>query len=506
MSSHNDIKTNKLIPKSRPVWEGYVVTLIVQALLTIILDILSPVFPIGKYAVPYLLAIMVIGYVYGKGPAILSFLTGFLTFAYWFATPQHNLHILLNSREGLTRLAAFLIGTVIVGYATISVRRARQEILDLLDRVLRQRAIMDAIFQNIPIGLAILDKNGRYLMMNQSMSNLNNTSAEEAIGKKPADILPCELAQMAEDSVNQVLKNGAPLFLKDFQSPINNQRFFDIGFYPVRLMPQGNLIGVGSVVTETTEQVLSKKQLQESYERERRISDALQSGLIGGVPESLHSFRFEVLYRAALDEARVGGDFYDVFEIDSHRIGVTVGDVSGKGLKAAMQVAMAKCSIRSQAYEHETPAKVLDLVNKTLFRYMDEESFATIFFGVLNVLNNTLSYANGGHAPVFVWKASENRASHLHPTGPLVGMSENVTYDEETIRLDSDDEIFISTDGLYELRCGSGVLDVDDLLSIYNDLKVNGLTSAQDLVEQVRKHCDSDLRDDLAVLRITTLK
>jgi sigma-B regulation protein RsbU (phosphoserine phosphatase) len=205
----------------------------------------------------------------------------------------------------------------------------------------------------------------------------------------------------------------------------------------------------------------------------------------------------------ALEEARVGGDFYDVFRIGEDKIGVVIGDVSGKGLNAAVQVAMAKYSVRNWAYESDNPAIIMEQVNRTLLQEMDPETFVTLFIGVLSCNTTTLSYASGGHEPVILWKADDRIAVSLEPTGPIVGMSTGVAFGECVVDMLNEDELFLGTDGLTEARRGRRLLGVDGLAEIYADLKRSGLGSAPNIVSSVVRFCEGSLRDDIAILKVS---
>ncbi|MHB8842343.1 MAG: GAF domain-containing protein, partial [Candidatus Aquicultor sp.] len=101
------------------------------------------------------------------------------------------------------------------------------------------------------------------------------------------------------------------------------------------------------------------------YERERDVAETLQNALLA-VPDRLDGIKLGLLYRAATERSKVGGDFYDFIEFTNGRIGIVVGDVSGKGLQAATVTALAKMTIRAFAYEYEQPAQVLAHANSVL--------------------------------------------------------------------------------------------------------------------------------------------
>lgn len=187
-------------------------------------------------------------------------------------------------------------------------------------------------------------------------------------------------------------------------------------------------------------------------------------------------------------------------------MGIVIGDVSGKGLRAAVQVAMAKYSLRSRAYEGDRPAAVLEQVNATLLRDMDIESFVTLFYGILNMSKSTLVYANAGHWPAMLWSASKRRAESLDSTGPLIGSLGGARYGEQTRQLSVGDELLLGTDGLFEVRCGTEFLGAEGLLELYAVHKRIGEESASDLVSRVLRFCGGQLRDDLAVLKVLVAK
>jgi sigma-B regulation protein RsbU (phosphoserine phosphatase) len=212
------------------------------------------------------------------------------------------------------------------------------------------------------------------------------------------------------------------------------------------------------------------------------------------------------VYRAARDEARVGGDFYDVFRMGDGKIGIAIGDVSGKGLQAAVQMAMAKYSLRSRAYESDRPSTVMEQVNKALVQDMGDESFVTIFAGVLDPKAMTVTYANAGHSPAILWKAAERQAVLLDSTGPVVGIMDDMTYQDETVQLQPGDELLLGTDGLFEVRCKEAFLEIEGLLGLYTGLRQSGVYSATGLVDRVIEFCQGELRDDVAILRVTVVE
>jgi PAS domain S-box-containing protein len=242
------------------------------------------------------------------------------------------------------------------------------------------------------------------------------------------------------------------------------------------------------------------------YERERRIADRLQGALLA-LPDEIAGVEFSHAYHSASDAARVGGDFYDIFKLGQECVGVTVGDVAGKGLDAAVLTSLAKNTIRAHANEPgKTPSRILALANDVVYRSTPPESFVTLFFGILDCRDGRLVYANAGHTAAAIVRAG-GELDRLPVTGPLLGAFEGVTYRECDILLDLDDVLFLYTDGLTEAR-RDGTLYGEDRLCEFLSTTRNASAKqlVEDVVADVMTFSGGQLRDDLAILAVKRLE
>ncbi len=356
----------------------------------------------------------------------------------------------------------------------------------------------------LPLGICEIDTSGRITFVNSAICRMQGRSPDEVLGKAFWEVIgvPSEAERLRTSFARAVAESPPP---EPMMVPVlaKDGRCLEMQVeWNYKRDHEGRVAGFTLVVTDATERVKAHKELERDYEREHRIAETLQTSLMRPVPRKIGRFEFEKLYRAAWDEARIGGDFYDVFPLNDDKIGIVIGDVSGKGLKAAVQVASAKYSLRGRAYECHSPAAVMEQVNRTLVQDMESEGFASVFLGILDCRRNALKYANAGHAPVMHWRQSESRAVLLMPTGPVTGIDGGAVFGEVEVGLESGDELMLGTDGLYEVHCGGSYLELDRLLEIYSDLKQQGVCSAVELVNKVVEYCRGDLRDDIAVLRV----
>lgn len=242
------------------------------------------------------------------------------------------------------------------------------------------------------------------------------------------------------------------------------------------------------------------------YERERRIADRLQGALLA-LPKRIAGVDFSHAYRAASDAARVGGDFYDIFEIGGPYVGVTVGDVAGKGLEAAVLTSLAKYTVRAHAFETgKTPGQILQLTNDIVYRATPPDAFVTVFFGILDCRNGRLTYANAGHTTAATVPAGGTLAK-LAVTGPLLGAFESVEHRDEEVVLNTGELLFLYTDGLTEARSGDRLFGEDRLCSFLSGA-YDGSTAriVEDVIAEVLSFSGGRLTDDLAILAVKRLE
>ncbi|HEX9094119.1 MAG TPA: PP2C family protein-serine/threonine phosphatase, partial [Coriobacteriia bacterium] len=198
-------------------------------------------------------------------------------------------------------------------------------------------------------------------------------------------------------------------------------------------------------------------------------------------------------------------DFYDLFELDNGLVGVTVGDISGKGLSAAALTSLVKNSIRARAVEKgTTPCDAVALADRVLYKGSAPEMFATVFFALLDRRDGRLVYCNAGHTAGVIAQP-DGAALRLPANSPIAGALEGVAFRNSETRLEFGDALFLYTDGLVEARPGPGgeLFGEDRLLEA---LSRRAVARETDLVEgvlgEVLEYSGGRLRDDVAVLEV----
>jgi len=144
---------------------------------------------------------------------------------------------------------------------------------------------------------------------------------------------------------------------------------------------------------------------------------------------------------------QVGGDYYDFIPIGQNQLGMTVGDISGKGVPAALLMATLRAMLRTQVENRHSVSDTIFLVNNAIFRDTSDEKFLTLFYCVLDTETQNLTYVNAGHTPGFLYNMHSKEEKYLEIGGTLVGFLENFPFQEGYESLDSGSVLLLYSDG-----------------------------------------------------------
>jgi sigma-B regulation protein RsbU (phosphoserine phosphatase) len=195
-----------------------------------------------------------------------------------------------------------------------------------------------------------------------------------------------------------------------------------------------------------------------ALQRELTVASAIQQSLLPRDSLPVRGRSDVDMYAAMLPARNVGGDLYDYFLLDADRLGLVVGDVSGKGVPAALFMAVTRTLVRAVALRGAPPGECLGEVNVGLCRENDAELFVTLFYGVLDLRTGELQYANGGHNPPYLLSpgGGEPRVLGGKKGGLMLGFMERASFRTDRAVLGPGDVLFLYTDGVTEARNGGG--------------------------------------------------
>jgi serine phosphatase RsbU (regulator of sigma subunit) len=211
----------------------------------------------------------------------------------------------------------------------------------------------------------------------------------------------------------------------------------------------------GTMTSNLREQLLEQERIErERVEQELRVARRIQQASLPKEVPELEGWEIAPHYQPARE---VGGDFYDFFELEDGRVGVVVGDATGKGVPAALVVTATYSMLRAvaQVLGSFSPREVLAQVNEALLARIPLNMFVTCFYAILEPKSGSLKYANAGHDLPYLWHGGGD-AEELRARGMPLGLMPGMSYEEKEITLQRGESVLFYSDGLVEAHDPKG--------------------------------------------------
>jgi sigma-B regulation protein RsbU (phosphoserine phosphatase) len=185
----------------------------------------------------------------------------------------------------------------------------------------------------------------------------------------------------------------------------------------------------------------------ERKRQELKIAHEIQQSFLPDAIPLLKGFDLAALNLPARE---VGGDFYDFIPIAEDKIGVTIADVSGKGVPAALFMALSRTVVRTNARGNPSVAEVIEAANSSISADSKSGMFVTLFYAILDLKARMLTYVNAGHNPPALFRALSSDIIMLKARGIALGALDEIVLEERTMQLDRGDTVVFYTDGVTE--------------------------------------------------------
>lgn len=272
-----------------------------------------------------------------------------------------------------------------------------------------------------------------------------------------------------------------------------------------------------SIVRDITERKITEARLNNLYERERRIAEALQQSIVLAPPEDLFpGLTIETRYQAAWDDANIGGDYLDVFALEGGRVALIVGDVSGKGLAAAARTAEVKYALRAFLREAPAPARALSRLNTLLCDTTRLDApdigangnggfgcsgFTCISVAVIQPKTGEATIAVAGAEPPLIVRR-DGTSEAVNVEGMPLGIDIDVKHDSVTRTLSRGDVLLLVTDGITEARRGREFFGYEGFEQAAVEAVGHGLTGqvGKAVIDAAREFAGGRLTDDACLL------
>ncbi len=281
-----------------------------------------------------------------------------------------------------------------------------------------------------------------------------------------------------EDSIRSLL--CVPLLVKSELKGVISvcNKKDEAGFTPgdQRLLA---IIAAQSAQIIETARLYEEEKALTSVREELRLALDIQVGLLPKTFPEIPGYR---IAGSSVPAQMVGGDYFDFIAIDENRLAITLGDVSGKGLPAALLMSNLQATIRGMTLLDVSPAECLSRSNKLMYQSTDANKFASLFYGIVDTRNHRLSYSSAGHdLPFLVYGQQE--PIRLKAGGLLLSCLEESEYEEDSVALEPGGLLVIYSDGITEARSEDneefGEERLSEVVMKHKDL------SPQDLIRRI---------------------
>jgi serine phosphatase RsbU (regulator of sigma subunit)/predicted ester cyclase len=256
---------------------------------------------------------------------------------------------------------------------------------------------------------------------------------------------------------------------------------------------------------DTFQQRLAQKALErERTEQELLVARRIQQASLPNEVPTLESWQISPYYQPARE---VGGDFYDFFELEGGKVGLAVGDATGKGMPAALAVTASSSMLRAVAQDSSySPGEVLGRVNETLLARIPPNMFVTCFYAILDPSSGSLSYANAGHNLPCCRRDDEHAApTDLSARGMPLGLMPGMSYEEKETVLAPGEGVLFYTDGLIEAHNPQGeMFGTPRLRGLLSEYPEDGRLLSATLMEELRRFTGEgwEQEDDITLLAL----
>jgi sigma-B regulation protein RsbU (phosphoserine phosphatase) len=250
------------------------------------------------------------------------------------------------------------------------------------------------------------------------------------------------------------------------------------GFTPDDLGLLTSLANNAALVIKNAQLVEEVKEA-ERVARDMEIASDIQKSLLPAYPPQIEGVEL-----AGRCIPNVGGDYFDYFLMRDGKLGVLIADVSGHNVGSALVMAMTRLALRFESAHQPSVAGVLAATNRAMYADLSNAGlFITTFYTGYDPAKRVLAWANGGHNQPLLWRTREQDVVWLDADGMLVGMLDDVEYEERQMTLDSGDILLLYTDGITEARNETGEMYGEDRLCQL--VRENAHLSAQELLDHI---------------------
>ena len=494
--------------RSAPHPSGYGIAILAVAALLLIRYLLDPLLHRDSPLLAFILAVLIAARYGGPGPALFATALSAFIGNYFFIEPIYSLAIVGTS--DFVRLLLFMFIGLSITAQTEASRRAqkRAEESAEAERLSEERfRLMVASVQDYAI--CTLDPQGCVTTWNEGAQQIKGYTAEEMFGEHISRFYaPEDVARGEPERALAAARAQGRFEEEGWRVRKDGSRFLAHVVITAVRDEAGVLRGFAKVARDITDRRQAQEALQAAYEQERHFSSSLQRSLLLAPPEdNFPGIAVVTHYESAWEELSVGGDFFDVFALEGGKIALVVGDISGKGLAAAVLTAEVKFTLRAYLNEYRHLGRAMTSLNNYLCDVPQAQregvlSFTVLTLAVIDPASGAVSLAVAGAEPPLVLRAS-GKIESMDPKGsglPL-GIRAGEEYPVTAFQFSPGDTLLITTDGIIEARHGRKLFGPEGMEQAAREAAELPLRQiGQAIVDAARAFAGGTLQDDVCLL------
>ncbi|MCL6472245.1 MAG: GAF domain-containing protein [Firmicutes bacterium] len=382
-------------------------------------------------------------------------------------------------------------------YTRVTEEKVARREAELSVELLEEKAKSAVVLERTREGVFVVDPDFRIQLFNPALEKITGKSVDKAIGRKCYEVFkdvyvdgpPCDICPMHG-------KNGHMEKIKaNIRSRNGDLKFVEINHSLIDPNEKRGVIGSIRDITKDHE--------LETYHHDLRIATEVQKNILPRVRPEVAGLDIGFMCKPA---KQIGGDYFDFIPLDKGKVGIAIGDVSGKSLPAALLVSMHKYILRSAAANTDSVISPLRALNQILWEDTSPEVFVTTIYGVYNPATANFVYANAGHLPPLYF--SNGVTKYLWSPQTPLGIQQNLFIEQQQVKLRKGDILVLLSDGVTDMRNSRGdCYGFERLRRLVKKFAHLGSQELANLIfEQTVRFSTGDMIDDFTIVVLKCIK